>query len=193
MLKKKKKIKKLAGLWLVGEVVNHVGLYGSKVAEGCSAFQRRSCINIAGLCIGDRCRILLLGYLLTQWRKITVRYCSNLRWQSVFCHSDRWLCCDMHMDRKRPHLTADRPRKTRAMLKSYWHPEFWSSFINKHLSFRQWYTVKSNNKPSHVVILNCHCQIIDIKLHELWMVKYLATFERWSFWGPLFALEKYGI
>ena len=34
---------KLAGLWLVDEVVNHVGLYGSKVAEGCSAFQRRSC------------------------------------------------------------------------------------------------------------------------------------------------------
>ena len=34
---------KLAGLWLAGEVVNHVGLYESKVAEGCSAFQRRSC------------------------------------------------------------------------------------------------------------------------------------------------------
>ena len=39
----KKSIQKLAGLWLVGEVVNHVWLYGSKVAEGCSAFQRRSC------------------------------------------------------------------------------------------------------------------------------------------------------
>ena len=34
---------KLAGLWLVGEVVNHVELYGSKVAKGCSAFQCRSC------------------------------------------------------------------------------------------------------------------------------------------------------
>ena len=45
----KKKIQKLAGLWLVGEVVNHhdhVGLYGSKVAEGCSAFQRRSCVKL---------------------------------------------------------------------------------------------------------------------------------------------------
>ena len=31
---------KLAGLWLVGEVV---AIYGSKVAEGFSAFQRRSC------------------------------------------------------------------------------------------------------------------------------------------------------
>ena len=42
-VKKKNVFQKLAGLWLVGEVVNHVGLYGSKVAEGCSAFQRRSC------------------------------------------------------------------------------------------------------------------------------------------------------
>ena len=39
----KKKIQKLAGLWLAGEVVNHVGIYGSKAAEGLSAFQRRSC------------------------------------------------------------------------------------------------------------------------------------------------------
>ena len=29
------------GLWFVGEVVNHVGIYGSRVAEGWSAFQRR--------------------------------------------------------------------------------------------------------------------------------------------------------
>ena len=40
---KKKKNQKLAGLWLAGEVVNHVGIYGSKAAEGLSAFQRRSC------------------------------------------------------------------------------------------------------------------------------------------------------
>ena len=33
----------LAGLWLAG-VVDHVGLYGSKVAKGYSAFQRRSCL-----------------------------------------------------------------------------------------------------------------------------------------------------
>ena len=42
--KKKKDFKKLAGLWLVDEVVNHVGIYGSKAAEGLSAFQRRSCL-----------------------------------------------------------------------------------------------------------------------------------------------------
>ena len=42
----KKKIQdfqKLTGLWLVGEMDNLVGIYGSKVAEGFSAFQRRSC------------------------------------------------------------------------------------------------------------------------------------------------------
>ena len=42
----KKCFSKFAGLWLVGEVVNHAGLYGSKVAEG-SAFQRRSCLMLA--------------------------------------------------------------------------------------------------------------------------------------------------
>ena len=35
--------KKLEGLSWVGEVVNHIWIYGSKVAEGSSAFQRRSC------------------------------------------------------------------------------------------------------------------------------------------------------
>ena len=45
--KKKKDLKKLAGLWLADEVVNHVGIYGSKAAEGLSAFQRRSCYFIA--------------------------------------------------------------------------------------------------------------------------------------------------
>ena len=39
-----KKIQKLADLWLVGKMVNRIGIYGSKVAEGLSAFQRRSCI-----------------------------------------------------------------------------------------------------------------------------------------------------
>ena len=38
------KNQKLAGLWLVAEV-NHVGIYESKVAEGFSAFQHRSCSN----------------------------------------------------------------------------------------------------------------------------------------------------
>ena len=39
-----KKNQKLAGLWLAGEMVDHIGIYGSKVAEGLSAFQRRSCL-----------------------------------------------------------------------------------------------------------------------------------------------------
>ena len=32
-------------VWLVGEVDNHVAIYGSKVAEVFSAFQRRSCVQ----------------------------------------------------------------------------------------------------------------------------------------------------
>ena len=43
---KKKDFQKLAGIWLAGEVVNHVGIYGSKAAEGLSAFQRRSCTTL---------------------------------------------------------------------------------------------------------------------------------------------------
>ena len=37
---------KLAGLWLVGKVDNHVAIYGSKVSEGFSAFQRLSCSGL---------------------------------------------------------------------------------------------------------------------------------------------------
>ena len=46
---KKKKIQKLAGLWLAGKIVDHIGIYGSKVAEGLSAFQRRSCYSLCTL------------------------------------------------------------------------------------------------------------------------------------------------
>ena len=42
------------GKWLIHGTKhrkdNHVGIYGSKVAEGLSAFQRRSCFNIQGPC-----------------------------------------------------------------------------------------------------------------------------------------------
>ena len=40
-----KDFQKLADPWLVGEMDNHVEIYGSKVAESFSAFQRRSCIK----------------------------------------------------------------------------------------------------------------------------------------------------
>ena len=42
--RKKKDFQKLAGLWLAGEMVDHIRIYGSKVAKGLSAFQPRSCI-----------------------------------------------------------------------------------------------------------------------------------------------------
>ena len=43
---KKLFFQKLPGLWLVGEVVNHVGIYESKATEGLSAFQRRFCFSL---------------------------------------------------------------------------------------------------------------------------------------------------
>ena len=42
---KKRDFQKLAGLWLAGKMVNRIGIYRSKVAEGLSAFQRPSCDN----------------------------------------------------------------------------------------------------------------------------------------------------
>ena len=36
----------LASLWLAGELVNNVGIYVSKTAEGSSAFQRRPCSTV---------------------------------------------------------------------------------------------------------------------------------------------------
>ena len=43
---KKNEFHNLAGLWLAGEMVNRrIGIYGSKVAVGLSAFQRRPCIE----------------------------------------------------------------------------------------------------------------------------------------------------
>ena len=85
--KKKKKIQKLAGLWLVGEVVNHVGLYGSKVAEGCSAFQHRSCLwskkasvmaqssltalePVIDISLSDECFVNLIGWLTAGGHKL---------------------------------------------------------------------------------------------------------------------------
>ena len=43
---------KLAGLLLAGQVVNHVGIFGSKKAECCSAFHRRSCFRFRVTLIG---------------------------------------------------------------------------------------------------------------------------------------------
>ena len=52
-LREKKDFQKLAGLWLAGEMVNRIWIYGSKVAEGLSAFQRRSCIKSGSASHGE--------------------------------------------------------------------------------------------------------------------------------------------
>ena len=53
----------MAGLWLVGEAVNHVGLYGSNMAEGCSVFQRGSCFPIVIKC-HRKCFVKLMYVLM---------------------------------------------------------------------------------------------------------------------------------
>ena len=52
----------MAGLWLIDEVVNHVGRYGSKVAEGCSAFQRRSCYSLTGVLCEAGAIVVVIPY-----------------------------------------------------------------------------------------------------------------------------------
>ena len=81
----------------------------------------------------------------------------------VFFHSDRWLCCGMHVDRKQPHMTADRPNSVVEIVLTSWILVInYQPSIHCWCRLRQWYTVKSNNKLSLVVMLNCYCQTIDI-------------------------------
>ena len=83
---KKNVFQKLAGLWIVGEVVNHVGLYRSKVAEGCSAFQRRSCV--------------MLRYMVFLCEKITSCLGHNFvhaTTAELSCHVQN---CDLHTSSK---------------------------------------------------------------------------------------------
>ena len=48
---------KFAGLWLVGKVDNYVAIYGSKVAEGFLAFQRRLVLKCS--CFDDNILIIV--------------------------------------------------------------------------------------------------------------------------------------
>ena len=67
---KKKDFQKLAGMWLAGEMVDHIGIYGSKVAEGSSAFQRRSCSTINSLSKQKFKFIILLGLDFLQFVRV---------------------------------------------------------------------------------------------------------------------------
>ena len=76
---KKMFFQKLTGLWLVGEVVNHVGLYRSKVAEGCSAFQRRSWTFYVCTLV-----IRMLHFFNTVTACFNDIICMEQTWQHVF-------------------------------------------------------------------------------------------------------------
>ena len=101
---------------------------------------------------------------------------------------------DMHVGRKRPHLTADRPRKTRAVLKSYWHPEFWSSFINKHSSFRQTKAVvHCQIQQQTITCCNAELSLSNHRYIATWTLDGISG-NIWKviIWGPLFVLENMG-
>ena len=73
---------KLAGLWLVGEVDNHVAIYGSKVAEDFSAFPRRSCYIL--LWIIDVLSLVLRVHLLNVWK-----YCNCSQFRDEDCSMEK--------------------------------------------------------------------------------------------------------
>ena len=66
----KKVFQKLAGLWLAGEVVNRMWIYGSK-AEGLSSFQRRSCW------VMQRRRICIAVFQITGNSVVCLTVCSS--------------------------------------------------------------------------------------------------------------------
>ena len=102
------------------------------------------------------------------------------------CHSDCWLCCDMHVD-----------RKTRAaLLKPYWHPEFWSSFINKHSLFRQIEAVVHYQIQQQTITgYNAELSLSNHRYIATWTLAGKISGNIWKviIWGPLFALKKCGI
>ena len=67
----KKIFKNLAGLWLAGEMVDHIGIYGSKVAEGLSAFQRRSCFISNSFNVDSKhCALIIHNHSLTSFHHL---------------------------------------------------------------------------------------------------------------------------
>ena len=82
---KKKDFQKLAGLWLADEVVNHVGIYGSKAAEGLSAFQRRSCYTWYPLCwpFSYQSDWLLIAWFVVLRQRVWSQLCT--RDKSLLC------------------------------------------------------------------------------------------------------------
>ena len=79
-------LKTLAGLSLAGEVVNHIWIYGSKAAEGCSAFQRQSYFSSCQQrAPGHRlslCNITVAMVLQDNWIKMTLN--QNLPISGVY-------------------------------------------------------------------------------------------------------------
>ena len=88
-----KKNQKLAGLWLAGEVVDHIGIYGSKAAEGLSAFQRRSCFNFSCQQLIDECIVITISFLFSRIFSSRENVGSNPKVSTFFMP---WFIQDRH-------------------------------------------------------------------------------------------------
>ena len=75
-----KKIRKLSGLWLAGEVVNHVGIYGSKAAEGLLVFQRWSCDLLKQVKFG-----VSGNFLQNAWEEWLAIWHVDVSWLPINC------------------------------------------------------------------------------------------------------------
>ena len=137
--------------------------------------------------------VVRISFDTVDWQKIMARYGSNFRWQPVFCHSDRWLCCDMHVDRKRPHMTADRPHSVVETVLTAW------LLV---IIYQQAFIVQADWGSVHCQIQQQTTTCCNAEL-SLWNHTYIATWtldgkisgKIWKviIWGPLFTLEKCGI
>ena len=70
------------------------------------------------------------------------------------------------------------------LLKLYWHPEFWSSFINKHSLLMQTEAViHCQIQQQTITCCNAELSLSNHRYIATWTLdgKYVAKFERWSF------------
>ena len=82
------------------------------------------------------------------------------------------------------------------LLKLYWHPEFWSSFINKHsLLMQTEAVVHCQIQQQTITCCNAELSLSNHRYIATWTLDGKISGKIWKviIWGPLFTLEKCGI
>ena len=85
---------------------------------------------------------------------------------------------------------------TTVLLKLYWHPEFWSSFINKHSLFMQTEAVvHCQIQQQTITCCNAELSLSNHRYIATWTLDGKISGKIWKviIWGPLFTPEKCGI